>query len=178
MDHNRADGHATDSPSRDGPAGAPADQATMRPDPALVPRHVSANNPCSRSAVTVATRPNKATVTSPVNEPQAVRDPEERPAEIEQRRAGGDPHAEAAVAGSARREPARTGVSNAVERCRFAASGLGFGAAGDVVERALSDPTSISVRTSQALGVIEGTPDGPLPPLALTRPRPPHLPPA
>lgn len=54
-------------------------------------------------------------------------------------------------------------MSDAVERCRFAASDLGFGAAsrgaaGVVVERALSDPTSISIRTSPAVGVIEGTP--------------------
>ncbi|MFD0475421.1 ROK family protein [Nonomuraea thailandensis] len=131
--------------------------------------------------------------------PQVVRDPEERLAEIEQRRAGGDPRAEAAVAEvgrwlgigaallinlfnprvivlggyfarladplipAAQRELARTGMSDAVERCRFAASDLGFGAAsrgaaGVVVERALSDPTSISIRTSPAVGVIEGTP--------------------
>lgn len=68
---------------------------------------------------------------------QVVRDPEERLAEIEQRRAAGDPHAEAAVAEVGRR--------------------LGIGVAG-VVERALSDPTSISIRTSPAVGVIEETP--------------------
>ncbi|UBU16361.1 ROK family transcriptional regulator [Nonomuraea gerenzanensis] len=131
--------------------------------------------------------------------PQVVRDPEERLAEIEQRRADGDPRAEAAVAEvgrwlgigaallinllnprvivlggyfarladplipAAQRELARTGMSDAVERCRFAASDLGFGAAsrgaaGVVAERALSDPTSISIRTSPAAGVIEATP--------------------
>ncbi|MEV4179523.1 ROK family transcriptional regulator [Nonomuraea sp. NPDC049709] len=131
--------------------------------------------------------------------PQVVRDPEERLAEIEQRRAEGDPRVDAAVAEvgrwlgigaamlinlfnprvivlggyfarladplipAAQRELTRTGMSDAVERCRFAASDLGFGAAsrgaaGVVVERALSDPTSISIRMSPAIGVIGGTP--------------------
>lgn len=71
MDHNLADGHATDSASRDGPAGAPVGQATMRrSSPAPVPRHVSANTPCSRPAATVATGLTRAAVTDPANEPQ------------------------------------------------------------------------------------------------------------
>ncbi|GIH29703.1 transcriptional regulator [Acrocarpospora phusangensis] len=119
--------------------------------------------------------------------PQVVRDPEERLAEIEQRRADGDPRAEAAVAevgrwlgrGAstlvnlfnpqvivlggyfarlaeqlipvARAELARLGMSVAADRCRFAASTLGFGAASRggvdvVIERVLSDPTSIAMR--------------------------------
>ncbi|MEU6786752.1 ROK family transcriptional regulator [Nonomuraea angiospora] len=131
--------------------------------------------------------------------PQLVRDPEERLAEIEHRRAEGDPRVDAAAAEvgrwlgigaamlvnlfnprvivlggyfarladliipAAQQTLARLGMSDAVERCRFAASDLGFGAAsrgaaGVVVERALSDPTSISVRTSPTIGVIEGTP--------------------
>ncbi|NUP80526.1 MAG: ROK family transcriptional regulator [Nonomuraea sp.] len=131
--------------------------------------------------------------------PQLVRDPEERLAEIEHRRAEGDPRVEAAAAEvgrwlgigaamlvnlfnprvivlggyfarladliipAAQQTLARLGMSDAVERCRFAASGLGFGAAsrgaaGVVVERALSNPTSISIRTSSTIGVIEGTP--------------------
>ncbi|WP_327047901.1 ROK family protein [Microbispora sp. NBC_01189] len=118
---------------------------------------------------------------------QVVRDPEERLAEIEQRRAEGDPRVDAAVAEvgrwlglgasvlvnlfnprvivlggyfarladrlipAARQELARLGMTGAVERCSFAASDLGFGAAargaaGVVVERALSDPTAISIR--------------------------------
>ncbi|MEV4300853.1 ROK family transcriptional regulator [Microbispora rosea] len=136
--------------------------------------------------------------------PQVVRDPEERLAEIEQRRAEGDPRVDAAaeevgrwlgtgaamlvnlfnprvivlggyfarladrIIPAARQELARLGMSEAVERCRFAASDLGFGAAsrgaaGVVVERALSDPTSIAIRTSPAIGVIEGTPMARLP---------------
>lgn len=52
---------------------------------------------------------------------------------------------------AARQELARLGMTGAVERCSFAASDLGFGAAargaaGVVVERALSDPTAISIR--------------------------------
>ncbi|WP_327589793.1 ROK family protein [Nonomuraea sp. NBC_00507] len=131
--------------------------------------------------------------------PQVVGDPEERLAEIEQRRAEGDPRVDAAVAEVGRwlgigaamlvnlfnprvivlggyfarladrlipvaqQELARLAMSGAGERCRFAASDLGFGAAsrgaaGVVVERALSDPTSISVHMSPAIGVIEGTP--------------------
>ncbi|WP_346433761.1 ROK family transcriptional regulator [Nonomuraea composti] len=115
-----------------------------------------------------------------------VRDPEERLAEIEQRRAEGDPRVDAAVAEvgrwlglgaamlvnifnprvivlggyfarladrlipAAHEELARAGMNGAIERCHFAASDLGFGAAargaaGVVVERALSDPTSITV---------------------------------
>ena len=130
--------------------------------------------------------------------PQVVRDPEERLAEIEQRRAEEDPRVDAAVAEvgrwlgigaatlvnlfnprvivlggyfarladrlipAAQQELARLGMSGAVERCRFAASDLGFGAAsrgaaGAVVERALSDPTSIAIRTSPTIGMIEGT---------------------
>ncbi|MGI5158828.1 ROK family protein [Microbispora sp. CA-102843] len=72
MDHSRADGHRTDSPSRGGSAGVPADQATVRrSNLALVLRHVSAYGPCSRSAVAVATGLNKTTVTSLVSELQA-----------------------------------------------------------------------------------------------------------
>ncbi|WP_311932211.1 ROK family transcriptional regulator [Microbispora sp. H11081] len=72
MDHTRADGRTTDSPSRGGSAGVPADQATVRrSNLALVLRHVSVNGPCSRSAVAVATGLNKTTVTSLVNELQA-----------------------------------------------------------------------------------------------------------
>jgi len=135
---------------------------------------------------------------------QVVRDPEERLAEIEQRRAEGDPRVDAAAAEvgrwlgvgaamlvnlfnprvivlggyfarladriipAAEQELARVGMTGAVRRCRFAASDLGFGAAsrgaaGVVVERALSDPTSIAIRTSPAIGVIEGTPMARLP---------------
>jgi predicted NBD/HSP70 family sugar kinase len=130
--------------------------------------------------------------------PQVVRDPEERLAEIEQRRAEGDPRVDAAVAEvgrwlgigaatlvnlfnprvivlggyfarladrlipAARQEMARLGMNGAVERCRFAASDLGFGAAsrgaaGVVVERALSDPTGIAIRIPPTIGMIEGT---------------------
>lgn len=137
-------------------------------------------------------------------DPHVVRDPEERLAEIEQRRAEGDPRVDAAAAEvgrwlgigaamlvnlfnprvivlggyfarladqiipAAQQELARVGMSCAAERCRFAASDLGFGAAsrgaaGVVVERALSDPTSIAIRTSPAIGVIEGTPMARLP---------------
>ncbi|WP_310742167.1 ROK family transcriptional regulator [Microbispora sp. H13382] len=72
MDHSRADGRTTDSPSRGGSAGVPADQATVRrSNLALVLRHVSVYGPCSRSAVAVATGLNKTTVTSLVNELQA-----------------------------------------------------------------------------------------------------------
>ncbi|TQS07664.1 ROK family transcriptional regulator [Microbispora hainanensis] len=135
---------------------------------------------------------------------QVVRDPEERLADIEQRRAEGDPRVDAAavevgrwlgigaamlvnlfnpraivlggyfarladrIIPAAEQELARVGVTGAVERCRFVASTLGFGAAsrgaaGVVVERALSDPTSIAIRTSPAIGVIEGTPMARLP---------------
>ncbi|MEU6415654.1 ROK family transcriptional regulator [Microbispora sp. NPDC046933] len=124
---------------------------------------------------------------------QVVRDPEERLAEIEQRRAEGDPRVDAAVAEvgrwlgvgaatlvnlfnprvivlggyfarladllipAAQEELARLGMTGAVERCRFAASDLGFGAAsrgaaGVVVERALSDPTTIAIRCPQPQG--------------------------
>ena len=63
---------------------------------------------------------------------------------------------------AAEQELARLGMSGAAERCRFAASDLGFGAAsrgaaGVVVERAHSDPTSITIRPSPATGAIEGT---------------------
>ncbi|TQS18653.1 ROK family protein [Microbispora sp. KK1-11] len=69
---------------------------------------------------------------------------------------------------AAEQELARVGMSGAVERCRFAASDLGFGAAsrgaaGVVVERVHSDPTSIAIRTSPTIGVIEGTPMARLP---------------
>ncbi|MER6580945.1 ROK family transcriptional regulator [Nonomuraea sp. NPDC001023] len=121
---------------------------------------------------------------------QIVRDPEERLAEIEQRRAEGDPRVDAAVAEvgtwlgigaamlvnlfnprtivlggyfarladllipAAERELARLGMSGAAGRCRFVASDLGFGAAsrgaaGVVVERALSDPANIEIRHPQ-----------------------------
>ncbi|RVX39079.1 putative NBD/HSP70 family sugar kinase [Nonomuraea polychroma] len=131
--------------------------------------------------------------------PQLVRDPEERLAEMEQRRAEGDPRVDAAVAEvgrwlgigaamlvnlfnprvivlggyfarladllipAAQQALARLGMSDAAERCRFVASDLGFGAAsrgaaGVVVERALSDPTSISIRMPPTIGVVEGTP--------------------
>ncbi|MEO3814205.1 ROK family transcriptional regulator [Sphaerisporangium sp. B11E5] len=116
-----------------------------------------------------------------------VRDPEERLAEIEQRRAEGDPLVDTAVAevglwlgrGAAllvnlfnprlivlggyfarladrlipvaQKELDRLGVAIAAERCDFAASPLGFGAAARgaahvVIERVLSDPTSIAIR--------------------------------
>ncbi|TQS02593.1 ROK family transcriptional regulator [Microbispora sp. SCL1-1] len=135
---------------------------------------------------------------------QVVRDPEERLADIEQRRAEGDPRVDAAavevgrwlgigaamlvnlfnprvivlggyfarladrIIPAAEQELARVGMNGAVERCRFVASTLGFGAAsrgaaGVVVERALSDPTSIAIRSSPAIGVIEGTPMARLP---------------
>lgn len=72
MDHSRADGHTSDSMSRGGSAGVPADQATVRrSNLALVLRHVSTYGPCSRSAVAVATGLNKTTVTSLVSELQA-----------------------------------------------------------------------------------------------------------
>ncbi|MFI7150943.1 ROK family protein [Nonomuraea sp. NPDC050022] len=131
--------------------------------------------------------------------PQIVRDPEERLAEIEQRRAEGDPRVDVAVAEvgrwlgigtamlvnlfnprvivlggyfarladllipAAQQTLACLGMSSAVERCRFAASDLGFGAAsrgaaGVVVERALYDPTSVKILTPSAIGMIEGTP--------------------
>ncbi|MEV4461971.1 ROK family protein, partial [Microbispora sp. NPDC049633] len=118
---------------------------------------------------------------------QLVRDPEERLAEIEQRRAEGDPRVEAALAEvgrwlglgaatlvnlfnprvivlggyfarladrlipAAQEELVRLSITGAVDRCRFVASDLGFGAAsrgaaGVVVERALSDPTAIAIR--------------------------------
>ncbi|MEU8324288.1 ROK family transcriptional regulator [Nonomuraea sp. NPDC048881] len=121
---------------------------------------------------------------------QIVRDPEERLAEIEQRRAEGDPRVDTAVAEvgawlgigaamlvnlfnprvivlggyfarladllipAAERELARLGMSGAAGRCRFVASDLGFGAAsrgaaGVVVERALSDPANIEIRHPQ-----------------------------
>ncbi|NUR87464.1 MAG: ROK family transcriptional regulator [Nonomuraea sp.] len=130
---------------------------------------------------------------------QIVRDPEERLAEIEQRRVEGDPRVDAAVAEvgrwlgigaamlinlfnprvivlggyfarladrlipEAQLALAGLGMSDAAERCRFAASDLGFGAAsrgaaGVVVEQALSDPTSIAIRPSSATGVVEGAP--------------------
>ncbi|WP_214111319.1 ROK family protein [Acrocarpospora catenulata] len=121
--------------------------------------------------------------------PQVVRDPEERLAEIEQRRAEGDPRVEAAVTEVGRwlgrgaamlvnlfnprvivlggyfaqladriipvaqAELERLGMTAAADRCSFAASNLGFGAASRgavhvVIERVLSDPTTIAIRNT------------------------------
>ncbi|MFI6597713.1 ROK family protein [Nonomuraea sp. NPDC050536] len=118
---------------------------------------------------------------------QVVRDPEERLAEIEQRRDEGDPRVDAAVAEVGRwlgrgaailanlfnprvivlggyfaqladrlipiaqMELDRLGMTVAAGRCGFAASNLGFGAASRgavdvVIERVLSDPTTIAIR--------------------------------
>ncbi|GAA3239021.1 ROK family transcriptional regulator [Actinocorallia longicatena] len=122
---------------------------------------------------------------------QIVHDPEERLAEIEQRRSEGDPRVEAAFAEVGRwlgrgaailvnlfnprvivlggyfarlsdhliplaeAELERLGMDHAARRCGFAASGLGFGAAsrgaaGVVVDRVLSHPTSIAASPSIA----------------------------
>ncbi|GGL21289.1 hypothetical protein GCM10007964_74040 [Sphaerisporangium melleum] len=118
-----------------------------------------------------------------------MRDPEERLAEIEQRRAEGDLRVGAAVTEVGRwlgrgaallvnlfnprvivlggyfarladqiipvaqAELDRLGMTSAAERCGFAASTLGFGAAARgavnvVIERVLSDPTTIAFRPS------------------------------
>ncbi len=120
---------------------------------------------------------------------QSVRDPERRLAEIEQRRAEGDPRVDAAVTEVGRwlgrgtallvnlynprvivlggyfaqladriipvaqAELRRLGMTVAAARCDFAASNLGFGAASRgavnvVIERVLSDPTTIAIRST------------------------------
>ncbi|MEO3859369.1 ROK family transcriptional regulator [Acrocarpospora sp. B8E8] len=119
---------------------------------------------------------------------QVVRDPEERLAEMEQRRAEGDPRVDPAIAEVGRwlgrgaamlinlfnprvvvlggyfaqladriipvaqTELDRLGMTAATDRCGFAASDLGFGAASRggvhvIIERVLSDPTTIPIRT-------------------------------
>ncbi|MFD2353862.1 ROK family protein [Nonomuraea ferruginea] len=84
---------------------------------------------CRETEVGLAALVGTATPDRPYGTgPQVVRDTEERLAEIEQRRADGDPHAEAEPVARDRRGAARTG------------------------------PTSISIRTSPAVGAIEGTP--------------------
>ncbi|MFC4533492.1 ROK family protein [Sphaerisporangium dianthi] len=116
-----------------------------------------------------------------------VRDPEERLAEIEQRRAEGDPRVDAAIAEVGRwlgrgtallinlfnprivvlggyfarladrlipvaqTELDRLGMTVVADRCGFVASTLGFGAASRgavnvVIQRVLSDPTTIAIR--------------------------------